>query len=175
MMKSEISVAMATFNGEKNIFEQLEGLAGQTMASGKLVVNDDSSSDATLRLIEDCSSSKPFPIQIIRNEARLGYGRNFLKAALLSRGEYIAFCDQDDVWRNDNIESIQRVTSLSRMDLIVHGGRVVDQTLTDLGASFPIVPDGAIVLKDFENFFVPGYAMVVKKDRLIQGGYLLWD
>ena len=43
-----ISVAMATYNGERYLPEMLDSLAGQTRLPDELVVRDDGSSDSTL-------------------------------------------------------------------------------------------------------------------------------
>ena len=93
-----ISIAMTTFNGEKYIAEQLDSLAKQTMQPAELVLCDDGSSDRTLTIVREFAATVPFPVKIVQNETRLGFGDNFLKAASLTSGDLVAFCDQDDVW-----------------------------------------------------------------------------
>jgi glycosyltransferase involved in cell wall biosynthesis len=48
MMECIVSVAMATFNGEKHVIEQLESLARQTLMPVELIVTDDGSTDKTV-------------------------------------------------------------------------------------------------------------------------------
>ena len=98
-----ISVAMATFNGERFLNEQLASLKAQTLAPAELVVCDDCSSDRTQAIIEEFSRSSPFPVRWIKNETRLGYRHNFMKAAGHAAGDIIAFCDQDDIWAPDKL------------------------------------------------------------------------
>lgn len=38
------------------------------------------------------------------NKENLGVSRNFEKAVLYSTGDYIAICDQDDVWMPEKIQ-----------------------------------------------------------------------
>lgn len=94
----QVSIAMATYNGERHIREQLESLASQTRLPHELVVTDDCSSDQTLEIVANFALNAPFPVRVIRNESNLGFADNFLKAAALCGGDVIAFCDQDDKW-----------------------------------------------------------------------------
>ena len=170
-MDFNISIAMATFNGEKHIIEQLESLANQKFLPKELVVTDDGSRDGTLGLIEKFKNHLGFPVQIIRNEIRLGYGRNFLKAASLSQSKYVAFCDQDDIWHPDKLLLVQEVISKKEYDLIVHGGKVVDASLMESGEHFPKVKDGVINLSQYSKMFIPGYAMIVNRELLKKLNY----
>jgi len=94
----KISIAMATYNGEKFILEQLNSLAAQTTLPAELIVTDDGSADRTLEIIRTFAQTAPFAVDIYPNPKRLGYAENFLRAASLCQGDLIAFCDQDDVW-----------------------------------------------------------------------------
>lgn len=94
----KISVAMATYNGAKYLSAQLDSLATQEYLPHELVICDDGSSDDTLQIVERFSEMAPFSVRIYRNPQNLGYADNFFKAARLCSGEWIAFCDQDDVW-----------------------------------------------------------------------------
>ncbi len=93
-----VSIAMATYNGERHIRRQLESLAAQDYTPTELVITDDGSTDKTLAIIEKFSDSSPFPIHLHRNETRLGYRANFMRATGLCTSDLIAFCDQDDYW-----------------------------------------------------------------------------
>jgi glycosyltransferase involved in cell wall biosynthesis len=93
-----VSVALATFNGARHIDEQLSSLALQQRLPDELVVTDDASSDDTVARVEAFAATAPFPVFVHRNNERVGYRANFMRAAGLCRSELIAFCDQDDVW-----------------------------------------------------------------------------
>jgi glycosyltransferase involved in cell wall biosynthesis len=97
-MQTQISVAMGTYNGEEHIIEQLDSLAKQTVLPCELVVCDDCSKDKTVNILRYFAASAPFQVRIYVNESNLGFSDNFLKAASLCKGDWIAFCDQDDVW-----------------------------------------------------------------------------
>ena len=133
-----ISVAMATFNGERFIAEQLASLRAQTRLPDELVVCDDQSTDRTLDLVEQFARTAPFEVRIHRNERNLGFGDNFLRAASLCRGDWIAFCDQDDVWLADKLATAERYTHLPGRNVLVvaHNADVVDESLVPSGVRY---------------------------------------
>ena len=100
-----ISVAMATYNGEKFIREQLDSILAQTITDWELIVCDDVSTDSTIAILEEYAN-KDGRIQIHKNKVNLGFKRNFEKAISLCSGDYIALCDQDDIWKHDKVEKM---------------------------------------------------------------------
>lgn len=98
-----VSVAMATYNGAAFLDGQLASIAAQTRTPDELVVCDDGSTDGTVEILERFAREAPFEVRVIRNEQRLGYGDNFMKAARACRGDVIAWSDQDDVWMPEKL------------------------------------------------------------------------
>lgn len=92
-----ISIAMATYNGERYLREQIESILRQTLSDFELVISDDASSDGTWYLLQDYAS-KDKRIRIYRNDINVGFKENFVKAIGLCKGDYIALSDQDDIW-----------------------------------------------------------------------------
>jgi glycosyltransferase involved in cell wall biosynthesis len=121
-----ISIAMATYNGEKFLEQQLQSLATQTLLPAELIVCDDTSTDATPEIVKRFSETAPFPVTLVVNEQRLGWRGNFLKAASLCRSEYIAFCDQDDIWLPEKLAVVQSHLEKERPTLLQHGYRMID-------------------------------------------------
>ena len=130
---------MATYNGERFLREQLDSLAAQTRLPYELVVCDDGSSDRTLEIVHEFSRTAPFPVYIHRNPETLGYGDNFLKAAGKCRGDWIAFCDQDDKWHPEKLSTVERYFQIHGRDvtLVVHSSLVVDQALIASNVRYP--------------------------------------
>ena len=120
-----VSVAMATYNGQEHLRRQLDSLAAQSQFPAELVVTDDASEDDTIATIEAFAKTSPFPVYIHRNENRLGYRSNFMRAANLCRSELIAFCDQDDYWYPDKIKLSVKPFSDREVLLAFHNADVV--------------------------------------------------
>lgn len=122
--QTTISVAMATYNGEQFLQEQLDSLARQTLLPFELVVCDDGSSDCTVEILLKFAASAPFPVRIYRNEKRLGPGFNFLNALSRCAGDLVAFCDQDDVWKESKLEACAEVMRDPGVALVSHSAAV---------------------------------------------------
>jgi glycosyltransferase involved in cell wall biosynthesis len=121
-IKQTVDVLLATFNGEKFLEEQLQSLDQQEDVNVRVWANDDGSDDATLEIL--LKWQKLGLIIDITKTQRIGSTRAFLK--LLSEhsdSEYVAFCDQDDVW--DPIKLITQVGKLtSEMPIAVTSRRL---------------------------------------------------
>ncbi|MCR4903455.1 MAG: glycosyltransferase [Butyrivibrio sp.] len=106
-----ISVAMATYNGETTIVEQLMSIFKQSLPVDEVIICDDCSKDNTAAVVEKYISDNKLSdkIKIIVNEHNLGYASNFVKAMYECHGDYIFFCDQDDIWYPDRVKKMMDV------------------------------------------------------------------
>ena len=105
--KLSLSIALATYNGEHYIREQLDSIVCQTRKPDELVISDDASADSTLDIIKDFERSAPFPVKLQINKERLGSTQNFESAIRACTGDIIFLCDQDDIWYPDKITRIE--------------------------------------------------------------------
>lgn len=98
-------VLMATYNGDAHIVEQLNSVLSQRNASLRIVVGDDSSTDATVETLMRLDVLGR--LHVFRYEQPSGgAGQNFLRLMRdtdLSGVDFVAFCDQDDVWGEDKL------------------------------------------------------------------------
>jgi hypothetical protein len=98
-----IEILLATYNGERFLAEQLDSLFAQTWINIRILVNDDGSSDGTLNILSRYATRYPGRLQVEHNPQRKGPCGNFAALMLRSTANYIAFCDQDDIWRSDKL------------------------------------------------------------------------
>lgn len=98
-----ISIALASYNGFKYIREQLDSILLQSYQNFELIICDDCSTGNTWQILEEYAK-KDSRIKIYRNATNLGFKKNFEKAISLCTGDYIALCDQDDIWCNNHLE-----------------------------------------------------------------------
>ena len=118
---------MATYNGARFLEPQLASIAAQTRLPDELVVCDDQSSDESVEIVERFSLHAPFEVRVVRNPDRLGFAGNFLQAARLSRGDVVAWSDQDDVWMPEKLAVCAReLESDNEVLLVVHASRFGD-------------------------------------------------
>ena len=143
MANHSISIALCTYNGAAYIAEQLDSILGQTLPPDEIVIVDDGSTDDTPGIVRGYAE-KYGNIHFFENEERLGFVRNFSRAISLTKGDYVALSDQDDIWTENHLEV-----------LLSHIG---DKAVC-VGDAVMIGPDGRETGRKFseikENYFIP--------------------
>lgn len=165
-MAVTISVAMATFNGGAFLAEQLLSIAQQSCLPLELVVRDDCSTDDTLAILHAWAATAPFPVTILPPGPRLGYADNFFAAIDACKGDYVAFCDQDDVWLPQKLQTITAVISQAdRPAVVMHSAQEVDGELRPLGVQGSLYrPSRSRRLKADPTLVVRGLLMTARRD-----------
>jgi glycosyltransferase involved in cell wall biosynthesis len=101
--KHNISVALATYNGAKFLYEQLFSIINQTYPPKEIIVVDDFSTDSTVQIIEEVQKDFPF-IKLYVNNQNRGPVTTFEIVISKCNCNYIALCDQDDIWEVNKLE-----------------------------------------------------------------------
>lgn len=89
-----ISVILPAYNAEKYLRQAVDSILSQTYRNFELLLIDDGSTDSTPQII---SGYKDERIVAIRNEKNLGLIATLNKGIKLSKGEFIARMDADDI------------------------------------------------------------------------------
>ena len=89
-----VSVIMPVYNGEKYIADSIKSVLGQTFKDFELLVVNDCSMDKTLEVIGKFGNKR---LTVINNEKNIGSAASRTKAINISRSEYIAILDADDI------------------------------------------------------------------------------
>lgn len=169
-----ISIALATFNGEKYLAAQLESLAAQTTLPSELVVSDDCSEDATVRLVRDFAGSAPFPVRILSHATRLGFRDNFMRAVAHCRAELVAFCDQDDVWEPDKLSVMAPVFRDPDVLLVYHNASLIDANGRLTGRLYRSGAEAIVTYPPLSRhpwLVVPGFTQVFRRDLMRFAGF----
>lgn len=116
---SLVSIAMATYRGERFLETQVNSILAQSHADLEVVICDDASQDGTYALIESLAS-KDGRVRPFRNDKTIGLVSNFMKAVTLCRGEYVAFSDQDDVWEPKKIEMLLKLLVGAKQNMLAY-------------------------------------------------------
>lgn len=102
-----ISVAMATYNSEKYIIEQLDSIRNQTINIDEVVIIDDSSKDNTYSILEDYKARYSLNNwSIYKHTINKGFIKTFSEALLMTTGDVIILSDHDDIWMPNKAEVI---------------------------------------------------------------------
>lgn len=122
--RPKISVAIATYNGEKYIKQQLESIFENLTNDDEIIISDDGSTDNTLKIIE---SFKDKRIKLV-NGPKEGVIKNFENAISFCTGDYIFLSDQDDVWKKNKVDTVLNEFKNDYI-CVVHDAKIVDGTL----------------------------------------------
>lgn len=156
-----ISVALAVYNGEKYIAEQLNSILPQLMQEDEIIISDDGSIDNTLEIISQIGDGR---IKVYSNPER-GVISNFENAISHTSGDIIFLCDQDDVWCENKVAAVKKYFSDSDANLVVSDAYITDESLKIESESFfKLMNSGSGFIKNFiKNTFL-GCCMAFKKE-----------
>lgn len=154
-MDSMISVAMATYNGQKYIEGQLLSIINQTQQIDEIIIVDDKSSDDTVKIIKKfIIENNAYNIVLIQNDENLGYRRNFKKAMSIAKGDYVFLCDQDDIWEKNKVEEMIKLISANPQILV-------------LASSFVLIDGKSNIIGSDSNNNHGLYIRKVKKETMV--------
>ncbi|MBL1140635.1 MAG: glycosyltransferase [Proteobacteria bacterium] len=118
-MRSEplISVVIPTYNHARFLESALQSVVDQSYAEWEVIVVNNYSEDNTIDVVNSFNDSR---IKLInyKNHGIIAAGRN--KGISLSKGEYIAFLDSDDIWYRDKLKECIYLLNKD-YDLVCHG------------------------------------------------------
>lgn len=103
MIEGLVSVIMPTYNCGQYIIETIRSIQEQTYKNWEIEIVDDCSTDDTkevLQLLLDADQR----IHYFCLEQNSGAAVARTEAMRRARGEYMAFCDSDDLWMPDKLE-----------------------------------------------------------------------
>lgn len=126
---------LCTYNGERFLQAQVDSLLQQTWRNMEIIISDDHSTDGTREILQQYTADPRF--HITYQPINLGAIGNFEFATRQASGEYIAFCDQDDVWLPEKIEKLYAAIGdqwlvYSDSILIDENGQSLRKNLSDL-------------------------------------------
>lgn len=96
-----VSVVIATYNTAQYVPAAVASVLGQNWSNIEVVVVDDGSTDDTeSRLNDYCNDPR---VRYIKTE-NCGQPQAKNRGIKIARGDFIGFCDADDLWREDKLE-----------------------------------------------------------------------
>jgi glycosyltransferase involved in cell wall biosynthesis len=111
--KTTFSVIMPAYNAEKFIKQSIASVLSQTFKGFELIVVDDGSIDSTKKIVKSFKDKRI--IYIYQKNQGVSAARN--NAIKISKSDWLAFLDSDDVWIEDTLESFSEF--IDGFDLII--------------------------------------------------------
>lgn len=160
----KISVAMATYNGQDYIEQQLKSILSQSVKPDEVIISDDNSTDETLDVIRSVIRTSNIEIKLISNSNNMGYTQNFNNALLHTSGDVVFLCDQDDFWYENKISHMMKTIENNDKFLVYMN----DALLTDENLNpSKLTKIGQIRSASLDDsFFVMGCCCAIKRELL---------
>lgn len=99
------SIVMPYYNGSRYVKETVDSILAQSYADWELLIVDDCSTEAgTAQLLQEIASQDS-RIKLLKTERNSGAGIARNVAIEAAQGRYIAFCDSDDWWYPEKLET----------------------------------------------------------------------
>jgi glycosyltransferase involved in cell wall biosynthesis len=118
-----VSVAIATYNRAGMVRQAIEAALAQTRPPDEIVVSDDASTDRTWAALTELAGRDP-RVLIFQRENNSGGVENWNFAIGKTRGDYIAWCSDDDCFLSGHLKaSVEYLEAHSEVGL-VHAGFV---------------------------------------------------
>lgn len=130
---STVLILLSTYNGGKFLRYQLDSLVKQKGVELQILIRDDGSADDTIDIVNKYKSTHSNITLIEGNNC--GVPKSFFELAYyafnhLSKYDYYAFCDQDDVWEPEKLESaVSKLDNYYENKLYFCRAKYVDENL----------------------------------------------
>lgn len=166
-----VSVIVLTYNHEKYIKQALDSILSQKVNFDyEILIGDDASTDNTVKVLKEYKSKFPNIIKLFLNEVNLGATRNAYNLLINAKGKYLATCEGDDYWTDDNKLQIQ-VEFLEKNKNLVgcsHYFTVVDENNKAYKKHLEWIKAKEIfTLDDFKGIYMPGQPATLLRRNLV--------
>ncbi len=133
--RPSISVVIPAYNAARFLPSTLESVLAQSYPVSECIVVDDGSVDSTADIVGEFEG----PVTLL-SQTNQGVAAARNKGVLEATSELIAFCDADDVWRQDKLElQVQALAEDPGVSAVFCGVVIVDAELEPLDE--PPTPD----------------------------------
>ncbi|MDD6459633.1 MAG: glycosyltransferase [Absicoccus porci] len=124
----KVNILMSIYKPNLNfLIKQLQSINNQTYQNIEVLINDDCpDSPCEISVFKKYLTKVSYKI-LSQDDHNLGYIKSFEKLLKNSDGDYIAFCDQDDIWFSNKIEKSISVLEEKNALLVASDRQIIDE------------------------------------------------
>lgn len=125
----KIAIILSTYNGAKYVAAQLDSILRQTHTNWKCYIRDDGSKDETLAILAPYLSRDSRFTFVDAISGNIGLNPSHYYLISITTENYVAMCDQDDIWDNNKLEvslhKLKQIETAKKIPALVHTNSVV--------------------------------------------------
>lgn len=125
MEEQKVSVIMSCYNAEKTLERAMKSVLSNTYRNIELIVIEDCSTDYSLHIATKIANEDK-RVRIILHKENQGAGVSRKDGIEKAEGEYVCFCDSDDVLQKQHISNLVEASKKYDADIVTTGFTVVD-------------------------------------------------
>lgn len=125
-MNDLISVIMPAYNCEKYIENSVNSVLTQSYTNFELIIIDDASTDNTVNIVKNIME-KDTRVKLVKNVRNIGVALTRDRGIEHAEGEWIAFLDSDDIWRQEKLEEQMKVYEETNSNFIFTGSSFMNE------------------------------------------------
>lgn len=157
-----VSIITPMYNSEATIQKTIESVLAQTYTEWEMVIVDDCSTDASANIVKNFQK-RDTRIKYYKREKKssIASARNY--AISISKGQYLAFLDSDDLWKKDKLQKQINFMVKNNISFCYSGCAVIDEKGNKTGKIRKVekFADYKLLLK---GNFIPCLTVIVKKE-----------
>jgi alpha-1,3-rhamnosyltransferase len=122
----KVSVIMPCYNHGRFVAASMRAVLEQTLGDLELIVVDDTSKDDSWAVVRQVSA-KDGRVKLISHERNRGASRSRNDGLRVAQGEYVAFCDADDLWKPEKLtRQIDLLSKHPQYDITYCDAEIID-------------------------------------------------
>mgnify|MGYP005931971551 CR=1 FL=1 len=144
----KITIAMAIYHPNLMWFrEQLESLNNQTYNNIEIFIYNDCPNDGFEYVKFISKYLNRFPFKYLKGEKNLGSNKAFEFLTNIIESDYIAYCDQDDIWLPEKLEVLVKELEKENADLLCSDMYVIDKNSN-------VISDSVTKIRPHQKFYM---------------------
>ena len=165
-----LSVILPVYNGALYLHDAIQSVLNQTFDQFELIILNDGSSDNSADIIKQFSDNRI----VFVDQSNLGLAKTLNKGISISKGQYIARMDADDICYKERFEKqIKFLESNQKVKLLGTAVENIDEYGNFVSYDIPYIGSNFLksYLKNFGNPFKHPSIIMEKEAALKAGGY----
>ena len=156
----KVTVLMAVYNAERFLSEATESILRQTWSDFEFLIINDGSTDNSREIVLSFNDSR---IRLVENQCNIGLTKSLNRGLQLSKGEYVARQDADDISYPKRLErQVQFLDTYSDIALLGSQARTIDEKGMPHKTNLLRIPVGLLAIRwylMFQNAFIHSSVM----------------